>query len=102
VEDVFSPPWHPYTEALLSAAPVPDPDHDGPRILLEGNLPSVMDLPPGCPFSSRCPRSLGTLCEGTPPPQLDLGGGHRIACHIPPADLRELAAGENTLPMADR
>ncbi|MCC7046850.1 MAG: ABC transporter ATP-binding protein, partial [Alphaproteobacteria bacterium] len=85
--EVFEPPYHPYTEALLSAAPVPDPNRQGERIILEGALPSATDLPPGCPFSSRCPRKVGMICETTPPPEQKLGHGHRIACHIPAAEL---------------
>src|SRR2546427_3157947 len=56
VERVFTPPYHPYTEALLSAVPVPDPDRAVARILLEGRVPSAGEIPPGCPFATRCPR----------------------------------------------
>src|SRR5207245_3385533 len=55
VERVFAPPYHPYTEALLSAVPVPDPDHAVARILLEGRVPRADEIPPGCPFATRCP-----------------------------------------------
>jgi len=92
VDAVFAPPSHPYTEALLSAVPVTDPDDRRPRILLEGTLPSATALPRGCPFASRCPRYLGALCDETPPPEQRLDGGHRIACHIPAAELRRLQA----------
>jgi peptide/nickel transport system ATP-binding protein len=88
VEDVFAPPYHPYTEALLSAVPVPDPEAQRDRILLEGALPSATDAMRGCPFSTRCPRRVGPLCDDTPPPEQPLGRGHRIACHIPAAELR--------------
>ncbi len=90
VEDVFAPPYHPYTEALLSAVPVPDPDAARPRIVLEGPLPSATDLPPGCPFSTRCPRRIGPICDDTPPPEQRLPRGHRIACHIPADELARL------------
>jgi peptide/nickel transport system ATP-binding protein len=94
VEDVFAPPYHPYTEALLSAVPVPDPDGQRERILLEGALPSAAGVVRGCPFSSRCPRRLGPVCDETPPPEQRLGHGHRIACHIPADELgRSPAAG---------
>jgi peptide/nickel transport system ATP-binding protein len=94
VEDVFAPPYHPYTEALLSAVPVPDPEAQRERILLEGTLPSATDAMRGCPFSSRCPRRVGPVCDETAPPEQALGRGHRIACHIPAAELqRSQAAG---------
>jgi len=90
VEDVFAPPYHPYTEALLSAVPVPDPDAQKDRILLEGALPSATELPRGCPFSTRCPRRVGAICDETPPPEQELARGHRIACHIPADELSRL------------
>ena len=90
VEAVFAPPYHPYTEALLSAVPVTDLDDERPRILLEGALPSSTALPAGCPFSTRCPRRLGSICDDTPPPEHRLPGGHRIACHIAPDELARL------------
>jgi peptide/nickel transport system ATP-binding protein len=91
VEDVFAPPYHPYTEALLSAVPVPDPEAQGGRIVLEGKLPSASEIPPGCAFSTRCPRKLGAVCDETPPPEQRLAAGHRIACHIPAEELARLA-----------
>ncbi len=90
VEDVFLPPYHPYTEALLSAVPVPDPDLKQKRIILEGNLPSVRNVPAGCPFATRCPRKVGTICDTTPPPELKTATGHRIACHIPLEELKRV------------
>ena len=90
VEAVFEPPYHPYTEALLSAVPVPDPDHQGARIVLEGALPSATELPRGCPFAARCPRKLGPICDETPPLEQRLAAGHRIACHIPAEELARL------------
>jgi peptide/nickel transport system ATP-binding protein len=87
VERVFAPPYHPYTEALLSAVPVPDPDHVGTRILLEGTVPRAGEIPRGCPFTTRCPRRLGTVCDDTPPPVQSLAHGHRIVCHIPADEL---------------
>ena len=87
VDDVFSPPYHPYTEALLSAVPVADPDLQQKRIILEGSIPSVTQIPAGCPFATRCPRKVGAICDTTPPPEQETRTGHRIACHIPLAEL---------------
>jgi peptide/nickel transport system ATP-binding protein len=87
VEAVFTPPYHPYTEALLSAVPVPDPEAQRARIVLEGPLPSASELPAGCPFTTRCPRRVGPICDATPPPEQALGRGHRLACHIPAEEL---------------
>jgi peptide/nickel transport system ATP-binding protein len=90
--EVFAPPWHPYTEALLSAVPslgdAPSPG-TGP-IRLEGPAPNPAAPPPGCPFHPRCPRKLGPVCEREAPPVQAPDGGHAIVCHIPYADLRRL------------
>ena len=90
-DTIFEPPYHPYTEALLSAVPIPDPDIEQKRIRLEGEMPSVLDPPRGCRFSTRCPRRLGGICDEEEPPDRDAGGGHVIKCHIP---LRDLARTE--------
>jgi peptide/nickel transport system ATP-binding protein len=84
---VFAPPWHPYTEALLSAVPEPDPDAQRHRIVLDGAPPSAAEFPRGCPFATRCPRKVGAICDETPPPEQVVDGGHRIACHIPATEL---------------
>ncbi|GMU40770.1 MAG: oligopeptide ABC transporter ATP-binding protein OppF [Chloroflexota bacterium] len=88
---VLRPPWSPYTEALLSAAPVPDPDAEPTRIRLEGSVPTLREPFKGCPFAARCPRSLGDQCDSTPPPmQIDPANpAHRILCHIPLDELAE-------------
>jgi peptide/nickel transport system ATP-binding protein len=93
VAQVFAPPFHPYTEALLSAVPVPDPDASGARIVLEGPLPSATEQAVGCPFSGRCPRRVGAICEETPPPLQRLANGHRILCHIPAGELTAAQSG---------
>jgi peptide/nickel transport system ATP-binding protein len=88
---VFAAPFHPYTEALLSAAPDPDPDRVAARIVLEGAPPRA-DMPTtGCVFAGNCPRKLGPVCDTTPPPE-QTRHGHRIACHIPRDDLARLQA----------
>jgi peptide/nickel transport system ATP-binding protein len=87
-DEVFSPPYHPYTEALLSAVPIADTSVEKKRIILEGNLPSVMNPPKGCPFHTRCQRKVGKICETEDPPILEDTPGHLIACHIPLEELR--------------
>jgi peptide/nickel transport system ATP-binding protein len=91
-EEVFAPPYHPYTEALLSAVPVPDPARGAEGIRLDGVVPSAANPPPGCRFHTRCPRKLGAICETTVPPVQDASPTHRIACHIPLAELRAVPA----------
>ncbi|NBB81903.1 MAG: dipeptide ABC transporter ATP-binding protein [Alphaproteobacteria bacterium] len=86
---VFAPPYHPYTEALLSAVPIADTRVEKKRIILEGSLPSVMNPPKGCPFHTRCPRKIGKICEDTPPPA-QRENGHVIRCHIPLDELRDI------------
>jgi peptide/nickel transport system ATP-binding protein len=88
-EQVFSPPYHPYTEALLSAVPIADPEVSKRHIVLEGNLPSVLNPPEGCPFSTRCPHKLGDICDNEPPPHQTASERHVIACHIPMDELRK-------------
>ena len=91
-EAVLSSPSHPYTEALLSAAPVPDPDAEPTHIRLEGSVPTLRSAFRGCFFAGRCPRKLGDICDSEPPPeQRGPGGdGHMINCHIPVEDLERL------------
>ncbi|MCC7360688.1 MAG: ABC transporter ATP-binding protein [Anaerolineales bacterium] len=91
VEQVFHPPYHPYTEALLSAVPIPNPAAQRSRIRLTGNIPSPVDPPRGCPFHTRCPRKVGPVCEQVAPPAQQQDG-HIIYCHIPLAELSQLPA----------
>jgi peptide/nickel transport system ATP-binding protein len=81
-----------YTEALLSAVPIPDPTADQKHIRLSGNVPSVLDPPEGCRFRTRCPRKLGQICESKAPPERLAGDGHGIFCHIPLEELRKMNA----------
>jgi peptide/nickel transport system ATP-binding protein len=84
-DQVFSPPYHPYTEALLSAVPIADTSVQKQHIVLEGDIPSAMNPPPGCPFQTRCrwkSEVPGGLCEKEVPPVRDLGDGHQVKCHL--------------------
>jgi peptide/nickel transport system ATP-binding protein len=87
-DDLLQPPYHPYTEALLSAIPIPDPDVQQEHIRLEGDVPSAVDVPTGCPFHPRCPRFLGEICVKETPPWQTSQKGKRIYCHIPLEKLR--------------
>jgi len=89
---IYSLPYHPYTEALLSAVPIPDPTAKQKHIRLEGSVPSAMNPPSGCRFHTRCPRRHllpddGKICETDIPPWREMDNGHRIFCHIPLATL---------------
>lgn len=93
-ERVFAPPYHPYTEALLAAVPVADPRVSQRRVVLEGEIPSAVSPPPGCPFQTRCgwkAKVPGGLCETELPPLREMGGGHAIRCHLPQAELDAMA-----------
>lgn len=78
---VFADPVHPYTEALLSAIPRPEPGARKDRILLTGDLPSPIDPPSGCPFRTRCPLA-EPRCAQTRPALTQHAGAHRVACHV--------------------
>ena len=82
---VFSPPYHPYTEALLSAVPIADTRVQKRRVVLEGDIPSAMDPPPGCPFQTRCrwkDQVPGGFCDTVLPEIRDLAPGHQVKCHL--------------------
>ncbi|MDC0860300.1 ABC transporter ATP-binding protein [Planktomarina temperata] len=84
-EQVFQPPYHPYTEALLSAVPIADTSIEKKHIVLEGDIPSAMNPPSGCPFQTRCgwkSEVPGGLCETEVPSIRKLAGGHQIKCHL--------------------
>ena len=81
-EDIFAPPYHPYTEALLSAVPIADTKVRKRHIVLEGELPSPLNPLPGCPFQTRCPYFMPGVCDHGELPVKDMGNGHMIACHL--------------------
>jgi len=89
-EEIFEPPYHPYTEALLSAVPIADPEVTKREIVLEGNLPSAMKPPKGCPFCTRCHRRIGKICDDEMPPEQEVADRHVIMCHIPLEELRQV------------
>jgi len=80
-DQVFAPPFHPYTDALLAAAPEPRPDAGPPRIVLGGTMPSASEPIRGCVFASRCPRKIGAICDTVMPPERQFGK-HTIDCHL--------------------
>lgn len=80
-KELFDNPLHPYTQALLSAIPVPDPDAKKVRILLHGDLPSPINPPSGCRFRTRC-RYAKDICAEKEPPLIDVDGEHYVACHF--------------------
>jgi oligopeptide/dipeptide ABC transporter ATP-binding protein len=83
VDEVFAPPYHPYTEALLAAMPGVASQRQRAPSVLEGSMPSVIDPPRGCPFVTRCPRQLGAVCEEVSPPLQQVTANHVLVCHIP-------------------
>ena len=92
-DQVFAPPYHPYTEALLSAVPIADTSVEKKHIVLEGDIPSAMNPPPGCPFQTRCnwkSKVAGGLCEKDVPPMKTMSDGLQIKCHLSDADLAEM------------
>jgi oligopeptide transport system ATP-binding protein len=91
-EDLFASPRHPYTQALLSAIPIPDPkvERSRKRLVLVGEVPSPLKPPSGCAFHTRCPQVMDR-CKVEAPALVDRGGGHLSACHL--EDVEKAAAG---------
>jgi oligopeptide transport system ATP-binding protein len=82
--ELYSNPLHPYTEALMSAIPIPDPTLKRERIVLEGDVPSPVNPPKGCRFHTRCRyvSQVGEKCKTEEPPLVNVGGDHWVACHL--------------------
>jgi oligopeptide transport system ATP-binding protein len=82
-DDLYKRPLHPYTEALLAAVPVADPEVEArrPRVIVKGEVPSALRPPPGCRFHPRCPKAMA-LCRTVDPPLAELGPGRAVACHL--------------------
>ena len=81
-KDLYSTPRHPYTEALLSAVPIPDPEVKRSRVRLQGDVPSPLRPPPGCHFHTRCPIAQKGLCDKERPALKSVGPGHQVSCHL--------------------
>jgi oligopeptide/dipeptide ABC transporter ATP-binding protein len=79
--DLYGAPKHPYTQALLSAVPVPDPQRKKERIILKGDVPSPINPPSGCRFHTRCPKRMA-ICDKEAPEMTEFGNGHKAACHL--------------------
>ena len=81
-DDLFNAPQHPYTQALMSAVPIPDPAQEAAKqvVPLIGDLPSLMNPPSGCVFRTRCPRAQAACAETVP---ALMGDDHQVACHFP-------------------
>ena len=85
-EELYSNPQHPYTQALLSAVPIPDPTIEKKHVLIEGDLPSPTNIPSGCPFHTRCPHAT-EKCSAEVPPTKEVKPGHFVNCHYPGCEL---------------
>jgi peptide/nickel transport system ATP-binding protein len=86
-DEVVGPPYHPYTEALMSAVPDVDPTLEQRVIRLEGSPPNPTKKITGCPFAGRCHRKIGEICDTQPPPRVRFSADHFAYCHLPPEEL---------------
>ncbi|HAS88542.1 MAG TPA: peptide ABC transporter ATP-binding protein, partial [Desulfovibrio sp.] len=80
-EELYRNPLHPYTQILLDAVPVPDPDMQGEDVIIDGDMPSPISPPSGCPFHPRCPKAMD-ICSQTQPKLKETVSGHKVACHL--------------------
>lgn len=81
VNELFDTPRHPYTRALLCAVPLPQAEQPENQILLEGDIPSPLHIPSGCGFHTRCPETLGAICQEMEPKVIQLSSMHKVVCH---------------------
>ena len=105
--EVFAPPYHPYTEALLGALPLPDQRFTRRKVVLSGEIPSASNPPSGCRFRTRCAYRMEGTCDVLPPVVQEFSPGHRIACHLPRAQLLAMQpvfeiGGRNDPPVAQQ
>lgn len=82
VDELFDSPAHPYTKSLLSAVPLPEPQQEDNQVLLEGDIPSPLNIPSGCAFHTRCPEKLGGICDREDPQVVHLSPTHTASCHL--------------------
>ena len=80
-EELYENPLHPYTQALLSAVPIPDVDYKGERVILQGDVPSPSNPPSGCPFHTRCPTAMAE-CQSVKPVLQEYKPGHYVSCNL--------------------
>jgi len=102
--DLYRNPKHPYTGTLLSAVPIPDPElgRARQRVILQGDVPSPIEPPPGCPFHPRCPLAQFPTCREVVPELRTMGEGHLVACHFPLSGLGDLLKGAVSEPAIER
>jgi peptide/nickel transport system ATP-binding protein/oligopeptide transport system ATP-binding protein len=87
-EEIYRRPLHPYTQALLSAVPTPDPTVVSHRVILQGSVPSAIHPPAGCKFHTRCPRCMA-CCKETAPPRYQINSNHFVYCHLYDDEIKE-------------
>jgi oligopeptide/dipeptide ABC transporter ATP-binding protein len=99
-DPLFTQPLHPYTQALLSAIPIPDPELKRERVVLQGDVPSPAAPPSGCRFHTRCPAVM-PICSTVDPPMLEVRPRHYVACHLYPQGIHDTTVGERANSAAD-
>jgi peptide/nickel transport system ATP-binding protein/oligopeptide transport system ATP-binding protein len=81
-EELFQSPKHPYTKALIAAIPLPQATQPEAEVILKGDIPSPINIPPGCRFHTRCPEKIGAICHEVEPPQITISETHIVNCHL--------------------